>query len=72
MRSREKQRSSLSLSRATSGSARRSYRGITKGSVERFSIAVEDYRTSYGAQVLLPTESFKSQLATVYDFSDSG
>lgn len=48
------------------------YRGITKGSVERFSIAVEDYRTSYGAQVLLPTESFKSQLATVYDFSDSG
>lgn len=48
------------------------YRGITKDSVARFPIAVEDYRTSYGAQVLLPTESFKSQLSTVYDFDESG
>lgn len=44
-----------------------SYRGISKDSVERFTISVSEYRTSYGAQVLLPAEPFKSQLETVHD-----
>jgi LCP family protein required for cell wall assembly len=43
------------------------YRGIKKGDVSRFSISVRDYRTSYGAQVLLPTKPFKMQLSSVYD-----
>jgi LCP family protein required for cell wall assembly len=43
------------------------YRGISKGDVSRFSISVREYRTSYGAQVLLPTKLFKTQLASVYD-----
>lgn len=47
------------------------YRGIQKDSVLRFPVAVEDYRTSYGAQVLLPVEPFKDQLSEVYDFSAS-
>jgi len=48
------------------------YRGITKDSVGRFQISVSDYRTSYGAQVLLPTEPFKTQLSTVYEFDTPG
>jgi LCP family protein required for cell wall assembly len=48
------------------------YRGISRDSVERFAIAVDDYLTSYGAQVLLPSEPFKAQLSTVYDFSPAG
>ena len=44
------------------------YRGISKGSVARFSISVRNYRTSYGAAVLLPTKTFKEQLSAVYNF----
>lgn len=58
--------SSWTLSRAVG--AAWTYRGITKDGVQRFTISVSDYRTSYGAQVLLPTEPFKTQLETVYDF----
>lgn len=43
------------------------YRGITRDDVRRFSISVRDYRTSYGAQVLLPRRTFRADLATVYD-----
>ncbi len=43
------------------------YRGITRDEVLRFSIEATDYRTSYGAQVLLPAVPFREQLATVYD-----
>lgn len=43
------------------------YRGIDKDEVRRFSISVRDYRTSYGAQVLLPASTFGSQLASVHD-----
>lgn len=42
------------------------YRGIPKDSVQRFAISVSEYRTSHGAQVLLPAEPFKSQLETVH------
>ncbi|MEX1038848.1 MAG: LCP family protein [Acidimicrobiia bacterium] len=38
------------------------YRGISKGSVTRFSIGVRNYRTPGGAQVLLPTRPFASYL----------
>jgi anionic cell wall polymer biosynthesis LytR-Cps2A-Psr (LCP) family protein len=44
------------------------YRGITRSDVRRFSIDVADYRTSYGAAVLLPLRIFGDQLAEVYDF----
>lgn len=57
--------SSWSLSQAV-GEAWR-YRGISKNSVARFSLSVREYRTSYGAQVLLPTRPFKEDLARVYD-----
>ncbi len=43
------------------------YRGITKEDVKRFAIEVDDYRTSYGQAVLLPTEPFIVQLASVHD-----
>jgi LCP family protein required for cell wall assembly len=43
------------------------YRGISKDSVDRFTIAVNEYRTSYGAQVLLPARPFGDQLAEVYE-----
>ncbi|HET8739375.1 MAG TPA: LCP family protein [Acidimicrobiia bacterium] len=43
------------------------YRGISKDSVERFSIEVGEYRTSFGAQVLLPSAPFAEELAEVYD-----
>lgn len=42
------------------------YRGITKDSVRRFSVSVRDYRTSYGAAVLLPTRPFVDNLAAVH------
>jgi LCP family protein required for cell wall assembly len=58
--------SSWSLSQAV-GTAW-SYRGLSKDSVKRFVISVSDYRTSYGAQVLLSAEPFKTQLESVYDF----
>lgn len=57
--------SSWSLGQAV-GEAWR-YRGISKSSVARFSISVREYRTSYGAQVLLPARPFRDDLATVYD-----
>lgn len=43
------------------------YRGISKSAVETFSISVQEYRTSYGAQVLLPAVPFRDQLGEVYD-----
>jgi LCP family protein required for cell wall assembly len=43
------------------------YRGISKDSVRRFSIEVDEYRTSYGAEVLLSEISFADQLAAVYN-----
>jgi LCP family protein required for cell wall assembly len=43
------------------------YRGIDKSQVRRFSIEVANYRTSYGAAVLLPTVAFRDQLAGVFD-----
>ena len=42
------------------------YRGITRDEVHRFSIEVENYRTTYGQAVLLPTVPFAAQLAEVY------
>ncbi len=56
--------SSWSFAEAVSTAWR--YRGITKTSVSRFSIKTKDYRTPGGSQVLLPRQSFKTQLSTVY------
>ncbi len=42
------------------------YRGVSKSNVARFSINVSNYRTSYGAAVLLPTRPFAEQLAEVH------
>jgi LCP family protein required for cell wall assembly len=57
--------SSWSLGQAVSTAWR--YRGISKDSVKRFSISVREYRTSYGAAVLLPAKPFKEHLSAVYD-----
>ncbi len=57
--------SSWSLGQAAQAAWR--YRGISKDSVDRFTISVNDYRTSYGAQVLLPALPFGDQLAEVYE-----
>lgn len=57
--------SSWSLSEAV-GTAWR-YRGISRDSVHRFSISVSNYRTSYGALVLLPNRPFRDHLDAVYD-----
>jgi len=43
------------------------YRGITRSDVHRFSIDVRNYRTSYGAAVLLPARPFWDQLDSLYD-----
>ena len=43
------------------------YRGISRDEVLRFSIDVRNYRTSYGAAVLLPARSFRDQLTSVYE-----
>lgn len=43
------------------------YRGISRDQVRRFSISVREYRTSFGAQVLLPRVPFRDDLAAVYD-----
>jgi LCP family protein required for cell wall assembly len=43
------------------------YRGIGRDDVHRFSIDVRNYRTSYGAAVLLPTRPFRDHLQSVYD-----
>ena len=42
------------------------YRGISEGSVARFSVAVRGYRTPAGASVLVPTRYFRDQLAAVW------
>ena len=42
------------------------YRGITKDSVERFTIEADGFRTSRGAAVLIPKAPFSEQLAAVY------
>lgn len=51
-----------SWSFASAVSAAYKYRGITKSSVNRFTIGVRNYRTPRGAQVLLPTKPFASYL----------
>jgi LCP family protein required for cell wall assembly len=43
------------------------YRGISADEIHRFPIDVHNYRTSYGAEVLLPAVPFQSQLSAVYD-----
>ncbi|HEX6221915.1 MAG TPA: LCP family protein [Acidimicrobiia bacterium] len=57
--------SSWSFGQAVSAAWR--YRGITRDDVHRFSIDVRNYRTSYGAAVLLPSRPFWDQLDSVYD-----
>ena len=42
------------------------YRGVTRDSVNRISVAVSDLVTSGGAYVLAPTKSFNALLAEVY------
>lgn len=42
------------------------YRGVSKTSVNRFSIDVRNYRSPQGAAVLLPTVTFTEQLSEVY------
>lgn len=42
------------------------YRGVSPGSVSRFTIAVSNYRAPGGAAVLLPSRPFKDQLEEVY------
>lgn len=43
------------------------YRGISSDEIHRFPIEVHNYRTSYGAEVLLPAVPFQDQLSAVYD-----
>lgn len=45
------------------------YRGISKSSVDRFSIEIVNIKTPRGAAVLLPTKPFKEQLESVYPLS---
>jgi hypothetical protein len=42
------------------------YRGISDDRVKGFSVEVRNYRSSSGAQVLLPTVKFNTSLADVY------
>lgn len=56
--------SSWSFGQAVSAAWR--YRGISKNSVFRFSIEVQNHRTPRGAAVLLPTVAFKDQLEEIY------
>jgi len=42
------------------------YRGISKSSVKRFIVDAQNYRTSGGAAVLISSETFTDQLATVW------
>lgn len=42
------------------------YKGISRGSVSRFTVSVRGYRTPAGASVLVPTRYFKDQLAGVW------
>ena len=58
--------SSWSLSSAVGAAWQ--YRGISKSSVERFSIDAIDYRTPGGAAVLVPSQPFFDQLSGVYSF----
>jgi LCP family protein required for cell wall assembly len=57
--------SSWSLSDAVIAAWR--YRGITRDEVNRFTIEVGNYRTTYGQAVLLPTVPFAEQLAEIND-----
>ena len=43
------------------------YRGISKSDIHRFSVDVVNYRTSYGAAVLLPSQPFADQLSEYYE-----
>ncbi len=45
------------------------YRGISKDSVNRFSIGIINFRTPLGEAVLLPAMPFKEQLESVYPLS---
>lgn len=42
------------------------HRGMRSGDVQRLSVPVENYRTSQGAAVLVPTESFNAVLSAAY------
>ncbi len=46
------------------------YRGISDDRVKGFSVEVRNFRTSSGAQVLLPTVKFNSLLSDVYPAAD--
>lgn len=46
------------------------YRGIDRSAVARLAVPVEDFRTTEGAQVLLPTRSFNAVLASAYPPAD--
>jgi len=56
--------SSWTFAQAVSAAWR--YRGISKDSVSRFSIEVENHRSPRGAAVLLPTLPFVDQLQEIY------
>jgi anionic cell wall polymer biosynthesis LytR-Cps2A-Psr (LCP) family protein len=42
------------------------YRGIEPSSVRRLSVPIQNYRTSGGAQVLIPAKRFNDTLSAVY------
>ena len=44
------------------------YRGISKSSVNRFTIEIVNYKTPLGKAVLIPAKPFMEQLETVYTF----
>ena len=60
--------SSWSFGQAVSAGWR--YRGISRNSVNRFSIAVANYRTPGGSAVLLPAKSFLEQLSAVHPIGE--
>lgn len=47
------------------------YRNIDESDVKRLSIPVADYRTSLGAQVLIPVRSFTETLVSAYPAAGS-
>jgi LCP family protein required for cell wall assembly len=58
--------SSWSFGQAISAAWR--YRGISKSSVNRFTIEIVNFKTPRGKAVLIPAKPFIEQLETVYDF----
>lgn len=58
--------SSWSFGQAVSAAWR--YRGVSKSSVNRFTIEVINFKTPGGKAVLLPANPFMEQLETVYEF----